>query len=194
MEHFPIELVFLLVAGLISLINWLVERAAKIRKEAAKAQKRRETRPGVDLENLGSPRPPPEEPARETPQKLPLPEPRLPIPPPIGGPEAESEQPRPKPKRPTPATPELGEVGSEEIGSAGPPPAPRRRRRPPHRRRRSRAVPAVGPAPVAAPARGGRRASWRQLLRHRAGARTGFVLGEILGPPVARRRGALPPR
>jgi len=194
MGNFPIELVFLLVAGLISLINWLVERAAKIRKEAAKAQKRRESRAGVDLEKLGSPRPPPEKPAQETPEKLPLPEPRFPIPPPIGGPQPEPERPRPepltkpqpltKPGRPAPAAP--------APASAEGPPVPRRARRRPPRRKRRRKAPVAAPAPVSRPADGA--VTWRTLLRSRSGARTGFVLGEILGPPVARRRGTLPPR
>ncbi len=193
MANLPPELLFLLVAGIISLINWLVERAKKVRQEAAKAQKRRESTTGVDLSRLERSR----RSAASSKKPQPQPKSRLPLTEQAAPPRPPGPKPTASPRPVTPAE----TVRQPTARPQATPLMPHRRRRRPPRRRAGATTPArtavdrtPGAAVLPANAADDRPLSWRELAAGRSGWRVAFVLREILGPPRAMRPYSPPKR
>ena len=159
---FPPELIFVLVAGLIGFINWLVQRSRDFRKASQEQQHRREKEGTfADEEEAAPPRPrielPADHPLRGFESRG---DPRFP---------AELALPR-QPRRP----PRLV-VGEPPSAAVEPPPAPRRVEpaKPSGMRARRRTV-----STLAARRRQLGPLGWREAV----------ILREILGPPRSRAR------
>ena len=150
------QLIILVLIGLISLINWLIQRSAEIRKR----RKIEQEAPGKALRQE-TPEPPEdtERSLRKLMEALGLPE--------------EAPPPLPPPRRAVP----------EKTPAAVPAPAPQRT--PPPLRKASAPLhqwkPQASPAPPAPPAP----PSLAAMLSTPNGLRHGILLAEILGPPRA---------
>lgn len=162
------QLVLLLIIAAISLVNWLIEKSAKLREQKRLEALRRERE---EQQNTF-----PRQAAQPPPAPQPLPEP-VPAPPSrtqeelrrmlesLGFPIEEEEQ-APPPPLPR-AEPKPGPAFFEEPAPAVPefrPPAPRPKAQPVHATARR-------PNP------------WAEKLRTHEGFREAFALREIIGPP-----------
>jgi hypothetical protein len=172
------QLVILVVIGLISLVNWLLQKASE-KRELAEMKRKAAEEPASGRRNVytedgpAQPRPlrrpaqPTPDPMRELMEALGLP--------------ADAAQPGPVARRLVPPPVEV----EEEFSSLedDPPPLPQPVRRPPpdaKTRQLARALAAAEAAPEQAPldARG-----FRAMLANRSTQRQAVILAEIFGPP-----------
>jgi hypothetical protein len=174
------QLVILVVIGLISLVNWLLQKASEKRELAEMKRKAAEEPggPGRNVYTQGVPTQPP--PLRRPPQ--PAPDPMRELMEALGLP-ADAAQPGPVARRLVPP-PVVAEV-EEEFSSLedDPPPLPQPILRPPpdaKTRQLARDLAAAEAASEHAPldARG-----FRAMLANRSTQRQAVILAEIFGPP-----------
>lgn len=184
------QFVILVIIGLISLVNWLMQRAAEKREQAKlkrvdrTAQKREEQRniytqpPPVPSAGRRSP-PPAEDPFKELMEALGLPS---------GGPPPVPAHPAPPPVVEVEEFASLEEPAPVARRSQKPPQAawkqqPRKRGPYEKEARLASAFAARGAAPEKSLGR--ERESTRELLATRASQRQAVIAAEILGPPRA---------
>lgn len=179
------QLVILIIIGLISLVNWVLQKSAekreqaKLQREAERAGKD-ETRRNVYTQtqpvrsNTPPRRPPAQDPFKELMEALGLPpdELRPPVPPRLPKPDFEEEEIR-----------SMEEAVPPPLHRVPPVMAPHRPQRPDEKTMQLASAFAAGEHP---PARGAARVgSVRSLLTGRASQRQAIILAEILGPPRA---------